>query len=101
MLLYFFGFLRLFSFHCVFLMCCFMSTGDRSYLIPACPGLSSRSFDFLNIAKMLRCAIAIKLNGETLRQVRTLYTHNADSHLKITQSVYFTHWYFKTYGQTW
>ena len=37
MLLYFFGFLRLFSFHCVFLMCCFMST-DRSYLIPACPG---------------------------------------------------------------
>ena len=27
MLLYFFGFLRLFSFHCVFLMCCFMSTG--------------------------------------------------------------------------
>ena len=32
-----------------------------------------------------------KLNGETLRQVRTLYTHNADSHLKITQSVYFTH----------
>ena len=26
MLLYFFGFLRLFSFHCVFLMCCFMST---------------------------------------------------------------------------
>ena len=28
MLLYFFGFLRLFSFHCVFLMCCFMSTGD-------------------------------------------------------------------------
>ena len=38
MLLYFFGFLRLFSFHYVFLMCCFMSTGDRSYLIPACPG---------------------------------------------------------------
>ena len=38
MLLYFFGFLRLFSFHCVFLICCFMSTGDRSYLIPACPG---------------------------------------------------------------
>ena len=37
MLLYFFGFLRLFSFHYVFLMC-FMSTGDRSYLIPACPG---------------------------------------------------------------
>ena len=31
MLLYFFGFLRLFSFHYVFLMCCFMSTGDRSY----------------------------------------------------------------------
>ena len=28
MLLYFFGFLRLFSFHYVFLMCCFMSTGD-------------------------------------------------------------------------
>ena len=49
------------------------------------------SNDFLNIDKMLRCAIAIKLNGETLRQVRTLYTHNADSHLKITQSVYFTH----------
>ena len=48
-----------------------------------------RSFDFLNIDKMLRCAIAIKLNGETLRQVRTLYTHNADSHLKITQSVFF------------
>ena len=24
-------------------------------------------------------------------KVRTLYTHNADSHLKITQSVYFTH----------
>ena len=38
MLLYFFGFLRLFSFHYVFLMCCFMLTGDRSYLIPACPG---------------------------------------------------------------
>ena len=37
MLLYFFGFLRLFSFHYVFLMCCFMSTGDRSYLILACP----------------------------------------------------------------
>ena len=28
MLLYFFGFLRLFSFHCVFLMCCFMSTAE-------------------------------------------------------------------------
>ena len=38
MLLYFFGFLRLFSFHYVFLMCCFMSTGDQLYLIPACPG---------------------------------------------------------------
>ena len=38
MLLYFFGFLRLFSFHYVFLMCCFMSTGYRLYLIPACPG---------------------------------------------------------------
>ena len=37
MLLYFFGVLRLFSFHYVFLMCCFMSTGDRSYSIPACP----------------------------------------------------------------
>ena len=65
------------------------------------PGCQAGHLTFLNIDKMLRCAIAIKLNGETLRQVRTLYTHNADSHLKITQSVYFTHWYFKTYGQTW
>ena len=71
---------------------------DRIFTDSGCPsrilsltGLPSRSFDFLNIDKMLRCAIAIKLNGETLRQVRTLYTHNADSHLKITQSVYFTH----------
>ena len=30
MLLYFFGFLRLFSFHCVFLMCCFMLSDGNS-----------------------------------------------------------------------
>ena len=71
---------------------------DHIFADSGCPsrilsltGLPSQSFDFLNMDKMLHCAIAIKLNGEILRKGRTLYTHNADSHLKITQSVYFTH----------
>ena len=52
---------------------CMPLYGSPSWIL-SWTGLPTQSFDFLNIDKMLRWAIAIKLNGEKLLKFRILYT---------------------------